>query len=348
MKTIYALLIACFLFSSVAFATTGPVTTAGTMTVCNGNPISVPVTVAGFNNVGGISLTLNYDPAILSFTSVTLHPAIAGSFTNGATPGTFILSYTCNPGIGLPDNTPLFTLNFGYAGPPSGGTSSLTWKEIPVEDNEYSSPQGIAYSKDPFGSYFINGSVTVTPGTCAPVTTAPVVTTCPSSSIAVPVKVNNFNNVGGISLTLTYDPAILAYQGVDLNPAITGSFTNGTIPGTFILSYTCDPGIALPNNTTLFNLKLWLCRATSRRNLFPALDRNTRGRQRIFHPAGDCLQQRPVWQLLHQRERDGEPGRVCPCDNRAGRHHLPVILHRSSGKSEQFQQRRGHIPHPDL
>ena len=135
-----------------------------------------------------------------------------------------------------------------------GGTSPLTWTEIPVEDNEYSTPEGIAYDKEPFGSYFINGSVTVTPGGCAPVTMAPVVTSCPTGSIAVPIKVSNFNNVGGISLTLHYDPSILLYQSVDLNPAISGSFTNGTAPGVFILSYTCDPGISLGNNAILFTL----------------------------------------------------------------------------------------------
>ncbi len=254
MKKFYAILIGCLMISHLAFSNGGPLTTAGSVTVCNGNSISVPVSVAAFNNVGGISLTLNYNPAMLQYQSVVLNPAITGSLTNGTIPGEFLLSYTCDPGINLPDNATLFTLYFGYVGPPAGGSSLLTWLETPVWANEYSDAAGIAYNKEPFLSHFVNGSVTVITAECGPVTTATVVTSCPSSDIAYPVKVSGFNNVGGISLTLNYDPAMLQYQSVVLNPAITGSLTNGATAGIFLLSYTCDPGINLPDNATLFTL----------------------------------------------------------------------------------------------
>jgi len=255
MKKIFLLLIGCLYLSNVAFATPGPVTTAGSITICNGNPIYVPVTVADFNNVGGISLTLNYDDAILQFENVVLNPAISGSSTNGSDPGIFKLGYNSLTAINLDGNYILFTLEFSYSGLPAGGTSSITWNETPPGDNEYSTPEGVAYDQDPFGDYFIAGYVTVSPSECGgPVTIAPVMTICPSSEISVPVTIADFMDVGGISLTLNYDPAILEFQNVDLNPAISGSSTNGSDPGVFILGYNSLAGINLADYDTLFTL----------------------------------------------------------------------------------------------
>jgi len=244
------------LMSNLAFATAGPVTTAVSVTSCNIRPISVPVLVTDFNDVGGISLTLNYNPSLFQYLDVILNPAIDGSVTNGSIPGVFILSYTCDPEIDLPDNSTLFTLEFSYTGPPEGGTSPLTWAETPIEANEYSNSQGVAYEKTPFEDYFINGSLTVDPEGCSPWTAVTDVTTCPYGEILVPITVLGFNNVGGVSLTLNYDGTNFIYQDVILNPAIAGSVTNGATPGLFILSYTCNPEIYLPDNTVLFTLKL--------------------------------------------------------------------------------------------
>jgi hypothetical protein len=257
MKKLYTILIGCLIISNVAFSTEGPVTTAGSVTVCIGNPIFVPVTVADFNDIGGISLTLNYDATMLEYQDAVLNPAISGSYTNGAEPGVFILSYTCDPGINLDDNDTLFTLEFSYIGSPEGGFSALTWLEDNQGSNEYSTPVGEAFNKEPFEEYFIPGMITVDPALCLrPVTTAPDITiSCPVSTIAVPVSVADFNNVGGISLTLNYNEDILQYEDVILNTAISGSFTNGAEPGVFILSFTCDPEIELDDDAILFTLE---------------------------------------------------------------------------------------------
>ncbi len=97
---------------------------------------------------------------ILQYQGTVLNPAIAGSLINGATPGVFLLSYICDPGISLDDNDVLFTLEFSYIGPEEGEITPLIWPSDPPEANEYSSPEGIPYGKEPFGSYFLNGSVT--------------------------------------------------------------------------------------------------------------------------------------------------------------------------------------------
>lgn len=166
MKKIFTLLLSCLMISYVAFSQDGPVTTAGSVTACIGTPVSVPVTVTGIDNVGAISLTLNFDSAVLEYQGADINIALAaGSLVYGANPsdpGIFRLSYSSS-GINLADNDILFTLNFNYIGPCSGGTSLLTWNDDPPEDNEYA-PPGLKenpFNKNPFEDYFINGSVTI-------------------------------------------------------------------------------------------------------------------------------------------------------------------------------------------
>ncbi len=264
MKKIYLILAGCLLICKVVFPLPGPVTTLGSVTVCPGDLASVAVTVEEFNDVGGISLTVNYEGSMLQFENVVLNPAIAGSITNGSTPGVFLLSYTCNPGISLPDNDTLFSLIFSYTGAPEGGTSIISWPESPVEANEYSTADGIAYDKVPFEDFFFNGSVTADPDGCGPVTIAPEISiTCVGSPIAIPVTIRDFDNIGGISLVINYDEMILTYLDIILNPVITGSLVNGATPGVVLLSFTSDTAVSLPDDDILFTLLFNYCGPSS-------------------------------------------------------------------------------------
>ncbi len=93
-----------------------PVTTVGTATFSAGT-YSVPVTVAGFTNVGNISMTLNYDATKLIYNGVLTDAGLiaANLVTTPTTDqsGTFKLSYISSAAVVLADplNT-LFTLNF--------------------------------------------------------------------------------------------------------------------------------------------------------------------------------------------------------------------------------------------
>ncbi len=201
MRRIIVLILFCLTVLNAAYPTTGPVTTAGSEIYCNEFSFGIPITVTGFNNVGSVSLTLNYDPQILQFDYVTLNDAISESQTNGNEPGVFTLTYQGSSGIDLPDGDILFTLGFSYTGPHEGGSSLFIWPSIPSSANEYLSPDGIPYDRDPFGDYFIDGNVTVNTLGCEPVTTAPEIVSCPEGIIFVPVTVTDFNRVSGISLT---------------------------------------------------------------------------------------------------------------------------------------------------
>jgi hypothetical protein len=134
------------------------VTTAPQITACSNTPISVPVRVDKFINVGALSLTLNYNSSVLDYTSSTNNSGFPGLTINEPVPGTIIIGgYTSSGvfGITLTDNTVLFTLYFDYL----GGSTDLTWYDD-GESCEYADyPDLNPFIDTPTATYYINGSV---------------------------------------------------------------------------------------------------------------------------------------------------------------------------------------------
>lgn len=142
-------------FSICGYTAGSPVTTIGIPTEVSCGVYDFPVTVQNFNNIGAISLTLNYDPAVLSYTSVTLNTAITGAPVSNPLPGTFILGYFESTGgsISLADNAVLFTLRFTLLPAASGAASVLSWN---TSDPAYCEYGGVGPNFDPYVSAFIN------------------------------------------------------------------------------------------------------------------------------------------------------------------------------------------------
>ena len=125
-----------------------------------GTPVSVscslydvPVTVKNFDDVGAISLVLQYDNTKLVYQSVTLHSFLTGALTGNPT-GEFRLSWN-GPEIDLGDNAVLFTVRFKLQPTVSDITTLLKWS-ILSGDCEYASYAGIVYP-----SSFFDGSIIV-------------------------------------------------------------------------------------------------------------------------------------------------------------------------------------------
>ncbi|MCX6223881.1 MAG: right-handed parallel beta-helix repeat-containing protein [Bacteroidia bacterium] len=72
--------------------------------------------------------------------------------------------------------------------------------------------------------------------------------------IDVPVTVLDFTNVGAVSLVLNYVPAVLEYNSVTINSALTGASSNLPAAGQFRLSRLGNDGITLDPNAVLFTL----------------------------------------------------------------------------------------------
>jgi len=90
----------------------------------------------------------------------------------------------------------------------------------------------------------------------APITTAPMITACPGTTINIPITVADFSNIGAVSLNLVYNSSVLT------NPT---AATNISFPGLSVYTGTmgvvvaagirkAGQGVTLPNSTVLFTL----------------------------------------------------------------------------------------------
>ena len=111
-----------------------PITTGSIQTTCPGTAITIPVTVTGFSNIGGITLRILYNSTVMSFTSGNANPAITAqggvafnSVPVNDTTNALKITWTTSPNppnnlnlVTLPDNSVLFTIGFNYI---SGNTA---------------------------------------------------------------------------------------------------------------------------------------------------------------------------------------------------------------------------------
>ena len=145
---------------SVTFALPAPHTLAPVIKSGPGVLLDIPVKVTGFNKIGKVRLTIHYNPAVLSFQSWENTSLFPGLILKDTVPGTICIKSTMDPGangFSLNDSSVLATLHCFY----QGGTTELTWEESDTSC-QYSGPlpaYPVLYDI-PFGSWFMNGSVT--------------------------------------------------------------------------------------------------------------------------------------------------------------------------------------------
>lgn len=238
-----------------SYSQNAPVTTAPYHIEQDENAL-VPISVVDFNDIGAVSLTIHYDEAIALATNVLPHSALGGNFSfNTGNAGEVIISWYNLSGITLSDNSELFIIEFQRVKP--AGITQLEWFDVDSISCEYAKYDGGAYTvlfDSPTSSFYINGQLEFLPR--APSTYLPDVYECANSIINIPVKVTNFNDIGAISLTMHYDPAVLVYQGFIPHSSLPTNFiVEADISGILIASgYVTGgaPGIDLPNDAVLF------------------------------------------------------------------------------------------------
>jgi parallel beta-helix repeat protein len=150
----------------------GPVTTAPTIFACPGTTINVPITVKSFNRVRDISLTLQYDPTIMTYTGFTsggiVFAPLGEIMSNPASGGKQrirISKISDNQDFNaIDDDEVLVTLHFSYI----SGYTSLEWIDDDGVSCEYSylntdgdpdNWQTEPFCDTPTAKYYINGSV---------------------------------------------------------------------------------------------------------------------------------------------------------------------------------------------
>lgn len=186
--------------------------------------ILVQVDMLNYSDVGAVSLYIDYDADLMSFTGIT-NTTLSGTWLSSATNGQIIITYTAPPLTGFPINGKLLDLKFDYNG---GFTGTLDLTNDCEIANRYLSS---------IPSTFIDGSVTNdvsmsslmgavgfmsgTVGQIGEIIEWPLL-----------IEGNNlisgaFSSINSITLNLSYDPLKLTYQNYDWNPAYPGVTVTG-------------------------------------------------------------------------------------------------------------------------
>jgi len=222
------------LYAQVLHSQYAPVTTAGRITdAVPGDPsVPVAVTVTGFTNIGQLTLTMVFDTTRVHFVSASTNPSLSGmtvtyTHPSGNTTGKLVLSWTGATDVSLSDGSYLANLTFSYV----TGTGILSWAYTFGSVCQYKRRIGgvlTALSDTPRYLYYLNGGIS---DRSAPVTSAPYITKPEVGPLPVPVIVNGFSNIGGVTLYLEYDPAVITFQhSFEKNPAFDSNFLVGDSP----------------------------------------------------------------------------------------------------------------------
>jgi len=229
------------LAGAAVFGQNAPVTTAATVGgVAPGGMVDVPVTVTGFNNIGAVSLTIDYNYAVMQFTGATPHPALSNFPAGDLNLGTGYHRITMGwygGGTTLPDGSAIMTLHFAF----TGGITPLTW-----QDNgpscEYADGNYNVLNDIPTASYYLDGSVCGNIGNPGPITGD---NTLCEGSFGVAYSVAPVTNATGYDWTVPAGASITG--GVNTN-AITVDFPEGSSSGDITVSGTNDCSAGPPSS----------------------------------------------------------------------------------------------------
>ncbi|MFZ4522067.1 MAG: cohesin domain-containing protein [Bacteroidales bacterium] len=234
-KVVFILLCSVLLASARLLAADAPVTTAGTVTnaVPGAPSVQIPVTVAGFANIGQFTLTMTFDTTIVRYVSCNITPLLPGMSVTYYSPivntqGKLIFTWTGATNLSLTDGASIVNLTFSYV----AGTGLLNWADASgsvCQYKRYITGVLTELNDAPQYLFYKNGGIS---NRGAPVTSAPTVTVTGTGPVAVPITVSGFTGIGALTLNLEYDPAIMTYVNFTKNAAFGSSFLVGSIAGT--------------------------------------------------------------------------------------------------------------------
>jgi hypothetical protein len=174
------------MMSFTLYGVDAPVTTVGT--TCNavpGQPVTVPITVTGFNDIGSFYLTLEYYSSQLVYSSESKNPALLGSFVIsnsniGGGINRIIMTWSGDKyGTTLPDGSSIVDLVFNFI----SGPAELKWNISRDYYCQYTDPDVILLADSPKSSFYINGIVSASSAVTPTITPDGPTTFCEGSSV---------------------------------------------------------------------------------------------------------------------------------------------------------------------
>ncbi len=140
-------------------AANAPITTIGTVTSCPGSLVIVPITVQNFTSIGSITLRINYNPQVLSYSSFTsvFSGVLVGTTVINPTLARIDIAWSNYPGTTLSGIQTIFNLNFNYI----NGSTALVFDDSEgyCEYARWISVEPEVLNDSPTANYYINGSI---------------------------------------------------------------------------------------------------------------------------------------------------------------------------------------------
>jgi gliding motility-associated-like protein len=229
-------------------------------TVDPGEQFCTSVKAFNFEGVVGMSFTISYNPTVLSLDDITSLTSNLPGFSEAANIGTpndgFItvnwFENSLTP-TDLPDGEVLFDICFTASG--SGVTSDIEFtSDIAVIEFSDANEDVIPFDSDP-------GTITFTGVTTDLTLTAGSLDVEPAESFCVPITVQNFEDIVGMSFTFNYDATHLSFNQVtNLTtnlPGFTVAANIGQPSDGFVTVNWFENSLtpaSLPNNEVLFEV----------------------------------------------------------------------------------------------
>ncbi len=187
--------------------------------------LPVPVTVNDFTTIAAMTLSLEYNQAVLSYVNCTPNPGLSGVFNAGTMMGPngkmlLTISWVSTSNVSLTDGSTVFTVNYIYS-TANASCTALRWYDD-GSSCEFGDQQGNSLVDSPVSDYYHNGLIYTQ---FSPQTWLPVETGASPGPVSLPVFVNDFNNVRSFTLSYEYDGSVMTYNGFTPDTAFGSALT---------------------------------------------------------------------------------------------------------------------------
>lgn len=242
--------------------------TAPTLVTPPNVQLCIPIRVDNFINIDGAQSKIKWDPTVLTLTQPVKYDAMQGNQYNWSNIGSGVFNFVwLNPSGNLPLTIPngerLMELCFNVIGPVGSMTTIDLVDTAPNGDleTEYTNTDG-----NPVPYINVDGKVTVADVTPIKVTVADV-TVNQNAEIDVAFKVENFTNITGVQMGISWDKTILEFVNRN-GDGLTGNPAGSLDPGgnTYKFNWFSSTPATLANNAVIFNMRykgIGACDATS-------------------------------------------------------------------------------------
>ncbi len=151
---------------SKVYSINAPITTAASVAACPGTLITSPITVTGFTNITAISLKIDYNPTIMTYsTFANLNPVITGisvsDLVTSTTLHSIMIVWSDLTARTIASGGTFLELKFNYI----SGSTTLAFDNTSNGGGncEYADINGDPMNDIPTATYYINGSISGNP-----------------------------------------------------------------------------------------------------------------------------------------------------------------------------------------